>query len=401
MLLYAAALLNPGQDSILVEPAVWIKGDSLAYVGPCEGLPDEAEQDPDTIDLGEVLLCPGLVNSHAHLELSDLAALPYPGEFVAWIKSLMEAKAGAEPQNQDAGFHAGVLQCLKGGTTCIGDHVSVGTNLEPLMRSPLRGRAFIEVLGVVPEVARDMLKAALHLQQIWTSDDRDVRPMPSPHSVHALDPEILAKTLDLPEPVFSLHLAESECELDYFAKQSGTMHEFIASRGQPLKRQADSAVRELAKMGKLSDRLMAVHGNYLDATDLALLAKAGASLVHCPFSHGYFGHSPFPLAQAKASGLNIALGTDSLASAASLSMLEVMREMEKEFPELKRPEIFAMATINGAKALKLDRICGTLEAGKKADLIALPSAGFHPLDAVFRAESVEAIVIGGRFVKPV
>lgn len=399
MLLYAAVLLNPGQEPVL-EPAVWIKGDTIAYAGPCEGLFEEAERDPDTVDLGEVVLGPGFVNAHAHLELTALDNLPYPGEFVAWIKKLMEAKASLDPQGQDRGFHEGVLQCLRSGTTCIGDHVSVGANLQPLMASPLRGRAFIEVLGVVPEVANDILKAALHLQEIWSPKNRNIQAIPSPHSIHALDPKVLAKTLELPEPVFSIHLAESESELDYFSKQTGTMQDFIASRGQPLTREADSAVRELAKIGKLTERIAAVHGNYLDAADLDLLAKAGASLIHCPFSHGYFGHTPFPLVQAKAAGLNIALGTDSLASASSLSMLEVIREMEKEFPELKREEIYIMATINGAKALRLEGVCGSLEAGKKADIVAFPSAGFHPLNAIFRAESVEAILIGGRFVKP-
>ena len=104
---------------------------------------------------------------------------------------------------------------------------------------------------------------------------------------------------------------------------------------------------------------------------------------------------------ARSAGLNIALGTDSLASASTLSMLEVMQEVEREFPELKREEIFTMATQNGAKALKLEAVCGSLETGKKADLIALPSASLHPLDALFRAETVETILIGGRFVKPV
>ncbi|HKY63943.1 MAG TPA: amidohydrolase family protein [bacterium] len=399
MLLYAAALLNPGREPVL-EPALWIRGDTLAYAGPCADMPDEAARDPDTLDLGEVVVCPGLVNAHAHLELTALQDLPYPGEFVGWIKSLMESKNRIEPRSQDEAFHQGILQCLRGGTTCIGDHVSVGANLEPLMRSPLRGRAFVEVIGVVPEVARDMLKAALHLQEIWRKVSPDLQVSPSPHSVHALSPDILAETLSLPEPVFSVHLAESQSEWDYFAKKAGTMHDFIASRGQALDREADSAVRELKKMGRLNGRLLAIHGNYLDAADLELLAQAGASLVHCPFSHGYFGHEPFPLKEARAAGLNIALGTDSLASASTLSMLEVMRAMEKEFPELKREEIFAMATINGARALKLDALCGTLEAGKKADLIAFPSAGLRPLEAIFQAENVEAILIGGRLVRP-
>jgi len=398
MLLYAAALLNPGQKTIL-EPAIWIQGDTLAYVGPCEGMPDQAEQDPDTVDLGEVVLCPGLVNAHAHLELTAMRNLPYPGDFVAWIKSLMEAKAQAEPQRQDEAIHQGVLEVLRGGTTCIGDHVSVGANLEALMHSPLRGKAFIEILGVVPQVARDILQAALHLQKIWMESSPDLEVLLSPHSVHALAPEVLEATLDLAEPVFSIHLAESQAERDYFADRSGSMHDFIASRGQALDREAHSSVAELKKTGRLNSKILAIHGNYLDDQDLALLADAGASLVHCPFSHGYFGHGPFPLSAAKAAGLNIALGTDSLASASTLSMLEVMREMEREFPELSREEIFRMSTLNGARALKLETSCGSLDIGKKADLIAIPSAGQHPLDSIFRANSVEAILIGGRFVK--
>jgi len=395
MLLQAALLWNPNSEPI-PDACVWIQGDQIRFAGPRRDLPEEAKSHRQNLDLGEVLLLPGLVNAHAHSELTALAGLQYQGDFVDWIREILRAKQGLDPQRQDQEMHEGVLRLLKGGTTTVADHLSVNANPEALLRSPLRGKAFIEVLGVVPEVATEMANAAELFRQNWGETPSRFELIPSPHSVHALAPEVLRRILQDVSKLHSIHLAESEAERRYFSEQAGTLWDFIAERGTSLERETSSSVQELDALGLLDRRILAVHGNYLQEGEIHLLATRRISLVHCPFSHAYFGHREFPMEACRRAGLNLALGTDSLASASTLSMLDVLRETEKKFPFLKREDIFSMATIGGAEALQMNFV-GSLEAGKKADVIAVPLTG-EAADCLFQAEELCFSMIDGEIL---
>ena len=158
-------------------------------------------------------------------------------------------------------------------------------------------------------------------------------------------------------------------------------------------------MQELAATRHLDSRLMAVHGNYFSDEDLDRVAEHKMSIVHCPLSHRYFSHQAFPMEQALERNINVALGTDSLASSASLSMFEVMREARKNFAELDEEKIFAMATLGGAKALKLEGQVGRIEPGKKADLIAVSRPGrLDPMKAIFYAKRVMFSMIDGKVI---
>lgn len=397
MLLFADALLNPGQDA-LADAAVWVQGDKVRFAGPRAKLPEDARSDPEKITLPKLALMPGFVNAHAHLELSAFKDLPYPGSFTAWVRALLAAKNLRRDPNE-SGFEEGIHQSLESGVTTVADHVSVTENLEPLLNSPLRGFAFVEVLGVVPEIAQDIYQAARLLRESCAEGNFRIRVVPSPHSVHALHPEILETLLHDSADLVSVHLGESEDEHRYFRDKSGPMHELIAERGSALKREAASSFRELDRLGLLTDRILAVHGNYLDPEEIQILRERKLSIVHCPLSHRYFSHRPFPLEDIRRAGINVALGTDSLASAASLSMFDVIRTFETRHRGVKRAEIFRMATENGAKALRMDGEIGSIAAGKKADIVGVPlPRGTDPLDAIFQAEKVSLSIIDGEII---
>lgn len=395
MLLFAKYLQNPNSPPI-ENPAVWVEGDRIRYAGPRSELPREALTDPEMFELEGAALFPGLVNAHCHLELSFLNDLNNPGGFTPWIREVLKQKNQGSPQDQLLALDKGILLSILGGTTTIGDHVSFNMDLEPLLRSPLRGRLFIEVLGVVPEVAHEVLAAADKLTEIYQGKFSRWQLTPSPHSVHALVPTVLEEILARPHGVYSVHLGESEDEARYFEEASGPLFDLIAERGKSLKHNFVSALQELESKGFFDDRIMAIHGNYFSPAELALCGRRGVSLVHCPFSHQYFGHQDFPLIDALAAEVNVALGTDSLASASTLSMLEVMRQVKKTYGTLDQEQIFAMATLGGAKALKMPHLIGEVQEEKKADLIGV-RMGSHlrPLDALFAADHAEFSMIDG------
>jgi cytosine/adenosine deaminase-related metal-dependent hydrolase len=125
-----------------------------------------------------------------------------------------------------------------------------------------------------------------------------------------------------------------------------------------------------------AERVLVIHGNYLNRTELAFLAeRAGRmSVVYCPRTHDYFRHAPYPLAEMLSRGVALALGTDSRASNPDLSLFEEMRFAARSHPAVSPKQILELGTIAGARALGIDGEAGSLTAGKRADLaiVALP-----------------------------
>jgi cytosine/adenosine deaminase-related metal-dependent hydrolase len=143
-----------------------------------------------------------------------------------------------------------------------------------------------------------------------------------------------------------------------------------------------SPVQHLEQCGALGPELLAIHVNYLAREDAALLARCKVNVVHCPRSHAYFGHAPFPLKRLVRAGVNLCLGTDSLASVykgrreiVELNLFEEMRAFAAAHLDVPARRILEMVTTNAARALGLGGRVGELSKGACADLIALPFTG--------------------------
>ena len=119
------------------------------------------------------------------------------------------------------------------------------------------------------------------------------------------------------------------------------------------------------------------HLNELAESDFELLERSNSKfhVVHCPGSHNYFGHSPFPFERLRSLGFNVCLGTDSLASNETLSLFDEMRAFQKNFPQVPPEEIFQMVTVNPARALRYENALGQIRPGFGADLVAVPCSG--------------------------
>ena len=151
-------------------------------------------------------------------------------------------------------------------------------------------------------------------------------------------------------------------------------------------------VQQLERAGLLGPNLLAIHANYLGCGDAALLARHGVSVVHCPRSHRYFRHRPFPLRSLLNVGVNVCLGTDSLATVlkrprqkVELNLFEEMQELALRAPWLAPQTILAMATSHAARALGMAGRIGEISEGACADLVVIPHEG--PL-----AEACEAVI---------
>lgn len=168
-----------------------------------------------------------------------------------------------------------------------------------------------------------------------------------------------------------------------FMHGRGDMHEWLARNERDMSDCGRvSPVQHMDRCGALGTRLLAVHVNYLAPGDAQLLGSRGVHVVHCPCSHAYFQHREFPHAELRKAGVNVCLGTDSLASTpssrerpASLDMFGEMRQFQAKHPDVGPRAVLEMATVNAAKALGQQGQLGQLTPGARADFIAVPCAG--------------------------
>ncbi len=205
------------------------------------------------------------------------------------------------------------------------------------------------------------------------------------------------------------HLAESREEMEMFRDASGPLYEFMKSIGRDMTDCGSETPLELflgapglrthGKMGRVLPRWIVAHLNELAENDFELLKKcsAGFHVVHCPRSHAYFGHSRFAFERLRSLGLNICLGTDSLATNQSLSLFDEMRAFEKKFPGSSPEEILQMVTVNPARALRQENALGRIRRGFRADLIAIPIAAGNVFDGIIAfKDTVDWALLDGK-----
>jgi cytosine/adenosine deaminase-related metal-dependent hydrolase len=177
------------------------------------------------------------------------------------------------------------------------------------------------------------------------------------------------------------HVAESAEEFEMFMRRRGPLHDWL--QGQRDMSDCDcSPVQHLERCGYLGENLLAVHLNYLWRDDREILAQRKVNVAHCPRSHAFFGHAPFPYRELAEAGINIALGTDSLASVRKigrqlpeLNMFAEMQALAAQRADLSPTTILNMATVNGAAALGWKGLLGELSPGALADFIWVPFTG--------------------------
>src|SRR5258708_1698469 len=357
---------------------------------------------------------PGLVNAHCHLDYTGMAGqFPPPKLFTDWTKLITPTKSEWSYSAFADSWVQGAQMLLRTGTTTVGD-IEAAPELLPEVwdATPLRVISFIEMTGVRSRrrpatIVRDAV------ERIETLPSDRCRLGLSPHASHSTVPQLWRLSAEIARErrwPMAIHVAESELEFDMFMRAKGEMYDWIRRSGREMSDCGlGSPVQHLERCGALGPKLLAIHANYLAPKDNALLARRRVSVVHCPRSHFYFGHQPFPWSKLTKARVNVCLGTDSLASVCKtrrqtieLSMFEEMRTFATNHLAVSPRSILKMATLNSARALGLEGQVGELSVDAFADMITLPFAGrissVH--DAVLDHKGVvSGSMIGGRWVK--
>ncbi len=384
-LLLRARVVLPVSQPPIREGAVLVSGNRVVAVGSWREL--STHRRTITVDLGEVVLMPGLVNAHCHLDYTDMAGqFAPPHKFSDWLKLITEAKAGWNYSDYAQSWLNGARMLVRTGTTSVADIEAVPQLLPEVWgATPLRVFSFLEMIGIrghrrPPAIVQEAV------EQIDSLKGYRGPPGLSPHAPYSTVPELLrlsAQTARRRKWRLTTHLAESAMEFEMFARGQGEMFDWLRRSGRDMSDCGlGSPVQHLERCGALSERMLAAHANYLGRQDAALLAKRKVHVVHCPRCHFYFHHDPFPLRRLARAGVNVCLGTDSLASVykarrqtVELNLFEEMRALARNEPALSAQKIVRMATLNGALALGMSGRIGELAKGSFADLVALPFAG--------------------------
>ena len=412
MILRARTIL-PVTAPPIEDGAVLIEGHKIAAVTAWKDVRPHLRE--KVRDLGEVILLPGFVNAHCHLDYTDMAGeLPPPKNFIDWIGSITAHKTGWSYSDYARSWLRGAHQLLKTGTTTVAD-IEVMPDLLPEVwdATPLRAFSFLEMTGIKSRrEPKEILREAI--EQIDSLRHPRHRAFLSPHAPYSTLPELLrlaARISQKRQWPISVHVAESVQEFEMFQSATGKLHDWLKRNGRD---NADcglgSPVAHLARNQMLGENVLAIHANCLARGDATLLAKNKTTVVHCPCSHDYFKHPKFERARLAAAGVNIALGTDSLATTRKvgkqkpeLNMFTEMRALAEADQSVSPEEILQMATINGARSLGLAGKIGELSKNSFADLIALPFAGKVSRayeTALAHSDNVSASLIEGRWAIP-
>jgi len=410
LLILRSRVVLPVSRPPIENGAVAVSGERIAAVGRWRDLREKFSG--DAIDLGESILLPGLVNAHCHLDYTHMAGLfPPPKKFTDWIKLITTEKAHWTFSDFAASWIEGAKMLVRTGTTTVADIEAVPELLPDVWETtPLRVLSQLEMTGVRsrrnPEF---ILREAL--DKMDSLPPGRSKASLSPHAPYSTTPKLLRAAAAVARKRrlrIATHVAESAAEFEMFFRGSNEMFDWLKRNHRDMRDCGGlSPVQHLARYNALGPHLLAIHVNYLVPGDAELLARKRVSVVHCPRSHDFFGHIEFPRRALAKAGVNLCLGTDSLATTRThpkrdleLSMFLEMRAFAAKHPGVIPRQIVQMATINSASALGLRGKIGELKRNAFADLITLPFAGKPAAAyevAVNHSGSVSASMIGGQW----
>jgi 5-methylthioadenosine/S-adenosylhomocysteine deaminase len=356
--------------------AVAVRDGAIVAVGDSA---DVRARFPDLVpeDMGGQAVLPGLINSHTHVPMSLFRGLADDRELMDWLLNYI-FPAEAACLNEEFvlwGTRLSLAEMIRGGTTTIVDmYMFERVVAEECARVGMRG-VLGQALIDFPTPDFPNWEAMVEGCRDFVGEFRGhalVRPAIAPHSPYSVSPEHLRQTQQLAE--------ELDCPLIIHLAETRKEHEQVLSeRGQ-------SPVSYLEQLGLLSRRLIAAHVVWPDDPEIALLAQRGVGVGHCPQSNAKLASGIAPVVKMLQAGVRVGLGTDGCASNNDLDMWQEMQtanflqKLSQDSPTVMTArETLQLATIGGARAAHIEDVTGSIEVGKRADLIVVRLDGLHQM----------------------
>ncbi len=389
---YKAGWVVISPDEIVKNGYVKTSGGKIVEVGS-----GRVPRGSQVVRRGTGAIIPALVNAHTHLELCALKGLvPYDSGFRDWVIRLLEERMKLDRKTIREYAKKGIDELRNFGCVAVGEISTLGYTRKALAETRMPGVWFKEYLGNFNSSDSAQILSTISENM----ENENTRYSMAIHGPHTTAPDLIAEILRAAEkkslPV-SIHLAESEDEMEFITTGKGNWADFLSFRGIRFSNwgvPSKSPVRYLEKLGALRENMLAVHLLHCDQQDIETLRKNKVKVCLCPRSNkNLHGRLPDPEKFVKA-GLKPCLGTDSLASCDTLSILDEMAFAARSCESISPADILAMGTINGAEALGFADRFGTLSPGKSAAMVYAPVEGASP-------GAVLENIVHGNFSKPI
>ncbi|MGA8410047.1 MAG: amidohydrolase [Candidatus Acidiferrales bacterium] len=397
-------LTMDAQRRVIEDGAVAIVGDSIVAVGASAELENRYEA-AKTIDAHGAIVMPGLINGHAHAAMSLFRGIADDLSLEDWLhKYIFPAEARNVTEDFVAwGTRLGILEMLRGGITTYADmyyfeDAVARVTKEAGMRGVL-GETIIDFPAPDNKSVPQALEYTQKYLDHWRGDALIVAAV-APHSIYTCSEKTLQDAAALARrnhaPIL-IHIAEAPFELEQSRNKYGL-----------------TPVAYLARAGVLGPDVVGAHCIWVDHADIATLTHFGVGCIHNPSSNMKTAAGVMPVVEMLAAGEAIGLATDGAASNNDLDLFEEM-DLAAKLQKISRmdsralpaEQVVEMATITGARALHLEKQIGSLETGKKADVILVDTSAPHavPMYNVYsqlvyalKASDVRTVVIGGKIV---
>ncbi|MFQ5740968.1 MAG: amidohydrolase [Acidobacteriota bacterium] len=404
ILITGGTVVTMDADLTLYDPGfVAVSGDSISAVGPLSDA--RAFRADRTIEAKKQIILPGLVNGHQHAPMVLLRGLADDLTLMDWLERYIfptEAKV-VDAEFVYWGALLSALEMVRTGTTTFADmYYFEGEVARAVSQVGMRGVLGETLIGFPSPDFRTPQEALGYTEEFiqkW-KDHALIVPAVAPHAAYTCSEEVLLASSRLAErydvPIL-IHVAESKDEINQVRQRTGM-----------------TSIRFLNKIGFLSDRVVAAHVVWADAEEISILKDLGVGVIHNPESNMKLASGVAPIPEMLEAGLDVGLGTDGAASNNNLDMFQEMDTMAKLFkitrldPTLiSARQALATATMGSARALGLGDQLGSLEAGKKADLIILDQTSpaaiptYDPYSSVvysLMGDSVRTSIVGGKII---
>lgn len=370
-----AIVLTMNKDNEIFEPgAVAIIGDKIVAAGLEKTILSQYQAE-EVIDCGKKVLMPGLINTHTHIPMTLLRGLSDDLRLDVWLMGYMMPveREFVSPEFVRLGTKLGCAEFIRSGVTTFNDmyyfedHVAEAT-AEVGLRA-VAGQTVMKFSAPDADSYEDSLALCENLIKKW-QDHALIIPAIAPHAVYTCTPDVLTSVVDLAKKynaIVHFHVSETKDEVENLRKEHGL-----------------PVVPYIRKFGMLETKLIAAHCVYLDEGEIRSLQHAGVGIAHNPTSNLKLASGFAPVARMMHLGCNVGIGTDGTASNNDLDMFEEMRLanlVAKAFAGdptvLPARQTLEMATIIGAKAIHMDDLIGSLEPGKRADIILIDISPVH------------------------
>ena len=389
---------------------VRVRDGAIAEVGA--GTPPTIEAGEAMIDAAGCVLMPGLVNAHTHLYQVLLRAVWEDLELMPWLKRIYGCARVLQPEHFYTGSLLGCVEAIRGGVTTLCEHNFLNPSPEcafetirAIKDSGLRAvfaRTIMDTGEIVPDCTKEKAEQAFRrIEEILAHHARgdQLQFMTGPNTPPINTTPGLLKEIrrfaDDKALGISAHVAESKSVVECVRREHGK----------------NGVVEFLHEFGIPGSNSIFAHSVHISKEEIALLKQTGTSVSHNPVSNMMLGDGVAPVVEMLRQGVNVGLGTDGAASNHSQDLFDTMKAASllqkvhhQDAGVIDPYSVLRMATSGGAKALGFDTHCGTIEVGKRADLILVDMSTIHnqPVNDVFsqlvhcaKASDVRTVMVNG------